>query len=157
MSEEIKLNVVPVDTKKGAPSLFSVDKCQQIVEVAAQGGHIAAMMKAIGIKSKDTWYRWQKEYPEFKAAVEEAEIESQAYLEFVGLQGILGKIPNFNSSTYALVMNNKFSSEYKRNPAATEINVTNNTLNLTPEQVTQKIAQKMEKLKSLGVDIEHVS
>jgi hypothetical protein len=53
-------------------------------------------------------------------------------------------------------MNNKFGNEYKRNASSTEVTITNNTLNLTSEQVTEKIAQKMEKLKSLGVDIEHV-
>jgi len=142
----------------GPKPKFNTEYCDHIVSVASQGGHIPAMMVAIGIKSKDTWYRWQREYPEFKEAVEWAEIVSQAYLEKVGLQGMLGEIPNFNSTTYALIMNNKFGSEYKRNPngnAGTEINITNNTLNLTSEQVQQKIAQKLEKLKSLGVDIEH--
>jgi hypothetical protein len=149
-------NLVNIDTKKGAPSLYDVNMCQRIVDIAAQGGHIAAMMDCLGIKSKDTWYRWQKEYPEFKEAVVQAEIKSQAFYEHLGLQALLGEIPHFSATTYALIMNNKFGNDYKRNAASTEVNITNNTMNLTSEQVTQKIAQKMEKLKSLGVDIEHV-
>lgn len=149
----------PIETKieilsKGAPSLYSPDMCEKIVEVAAAGGHIPAMMKAIGIRSKDTWYRWQKEHPEFKTAVETAEIESQAFYEEVGLRGVLGLIPNFNASTYAIIVNNKFGKDYKRNPTGTEINITNNTLNLTSEQIREKIAQKLEHLKTLGVDVE---
>ena len=142
----------------GPKRQFQPDYCNAICEVAAEGGHIPAMMLRIGIRSKDTWYRWQREYPEFKEAVEWAEIISQAYLEKVGLKGMMGEIPGFNSTTYALIMNNKFGQEYKRNPngsGSTEINITNNTMNLTSEQVQQKIAQKLEKLKSLGVDIEN--
>jgi len=147
------------EVKRGPKPQFKPEYCGNIVEVAMEGGHIPAMMLSIGIRSKDTWYRWQREYPEFKEAVEWAEIVSQATYESLGLKGLKGEIPNFNSSTYALIMNNKFGLDYKRNPngaGGTEINITNNTLNLTSEQVQQKIAQKLEKLKSLGVDIEHV-
>lgn len=146
--------------KRGPKPQFKPEYCDAITSIASSGGHIPAMMLSIGIKSKDTWYRWQREYPEFKEAVEFAEIISQATHEEIGLQGMTGKIPNFNSTTYALIMNNKFGKDYKRNPngssgSSTEINITNNTMNLTSEQVQQKIAQKLEKLKSLGVDIEH--
>ncbi len=137
----------------GAPSKYSPDCCTKILKIAEQGGHIPAMMREIGIKSKDTWYRWQKDYPEFRDAVEQAEIVSQAFYEEMGLRGTLGQIPNFNASTYALIMNNKFNKDYKRNPSATEVNITNNTLNLTTEQLDDKIAQAMEKVKSLGFDI----
>jgi hypothetical protein len=150
------MNVITVESKKGAPALYTTNMCQQIIDIASQGGHIPAMMDAIGIKSKDTWYRWQKEYPEFKDAVNQAEIKSQAFYEHLGLKALLGEIPHFSATTYALIMNNKFGNEYKRNASSTEVTITNNTLNLTSEQVTEKIAQKMEKLKSLGVDIEHV-
>lgn len=147
------MEIVPI--KSGAPSKYIPHYCNVIIEAASEGKHIPGMMLAIGIKSKDTWYRWQKEHPEFKEAVEWAEIVSQAYYESLGHEGMLGKIDGFNATTYAMVMNNKFGQDYKRNgTGGTEINITNNTLNLTPEQVTQRIAQKIEKLKSLGVDIE---
>lgn len=145
--------------KTGPQPKYKQEYCDIIVKAAAEGKHIPGMMMSIGVRSKDTWYRWQREYPEFKEAVEYADIVSQATHEDIGIKGMTGQIPGFNSTTYALVMNNKFGGDYKRNPStATEINITNNTLNLTPEQVQQKIAQKLEKLKSLGVDIEqHVT
>lgn len=152
-----EIKVGDQDKKLGAPCNYKSEYCSKILSVANIGGHIPAMMVEIGIKSKDTWYRWQREYPEFKEAVEYADIISQAFYEELGLKAVQGKIKDFSATTYALLMNNKFGKDYKRNPSNTEINITNNTLNLTSEQVQQKIAQKLEKLKSLGVDIEHIN
>lgn len=160
MQQDVEVVHTGEVVKTGPKPKFEPRFCEDITEVAAAGGHIPAMMLKIGIKSKDTWYRWQREYPEFKEAVEFAEIISQAAHEEIGLKGMTGQIPNFNSTTYALIMNNKFGKDYKRNPngsGGTEINITNNTMNLTSEQVQQKIAQKLEKLKSMGVDIEHIN
>lgn len=136
-------------------SKYTPDMCQTITEIASNGGHVSEMMIALGISSKETFYRWQQEYPEFKEAYNLSKLVSQAYYERLGLKGALGEIPNFNASTYALIMNNKFSDEYKRSGSGgshTEITV--NTLNLSPEQIESKIAQKIEKLKSLGVTLE---
>lgn len=123
----------------------------KVVAAAAEGCHIPGQMLAAGIRSKDTWYRWQKEYPEFRAAVEFAKLVSQDWWERLGVQAVKGEIPNFNATTYALVVNNKFGDEYKRSSSGqgnTEINVT--TINYTTEQLKQRIAQKWQKLKSVG-------
>lgn len=138
--------------KTGPATLYKPSYCDAVIDVAMQGGHIPAMMMAINIRSKDTWYTWKKEHPEFKEAVEYSKVVSQAFHEKKGLEGALGEIPNFNASTYALIMNNKFGDDYKRNPNGSgPTEITFNTLNLNADQLTDKIAQKLEKLKSLGV------
>ena len=138
----------------GPKCKYSPSMCDKVIEKASQGGHIPAMMMSIGVRSKDTWYRWQRDYPEFKEAVEFAKIVNQAYMEEIGMMAILGNIKDFNSSTYALVMNNKFGDEYKRGASgAGPTEITFNTVNLTSSEISQKIAQKLEKLKGLGVDI----
>lgn len=140
---------------RGPKAKFKQEMCDQVVACAATGEHIAGMMMTIGVKSKDTWYRWQQEYPEFKEAVEYAKIVSQAYYERLGLMGVRGEVPNFNASTFALLMNNKFSDDYKRGSSGNSgTEITLNTINYTPDQINEKIAQKLEKLKSLGVDLE---
>lgn len=131
---------------------YKPQACEAILEIASKGGHISTMMNAVGIRSKSTWASWKQRYPEFKEAVEHAEIISQSFYEQLGLQGIMGTIPNFNATTYALVMNNKFSNEYKRNPSGSgPTEITFNTVNMSSDQVSEKIAQKIERLKSLGV------
>lgn len=145
----MEVEILPA--KRGPVSRFDTSFCDKIIQIAAQGGHIPAMMQAIDISSKATWYKWQKDYPEFKEAVEAAELTSQAFYEQIGLKGILGEISNFNATTYALIMNNKFSSEYKRNASSSEINITNNTVNLTREELKLKLIQKSEKLKLMNI------
>jgi len=152
MGEPIEGKLLPV--KRGPKNKYTPEMCDAIVAAASSGGHIPEMMLSIGIKSKDTWYRWQKENPEFKEAVEYSKIVNQAFYEKIGLKGIMGEIPNFNATTFALMMNNKFGDEYKRSHSGngpTEITV--NTVNYNEEQTTEKIAQKLEKLKALGVDL----
>jgi hypothetical protein len=149
-NQEIILSTDKLPT--GPKCKYKPEYCDMVIEAASKGGHIPAQMIAIGVKSKDTWYRWQKDYPEFREAVEYAKVVSQALLEGIGMKGMMGEIPNFNATTYALVMNNKFKEDYKRDSSGSgPTEITFNTLNLTSDQITDKIAQKLEKLKSLGV------
>lgn len=136
-------------------SKYRPEMCSKIIDVAKEGGHIASMMLAIDCKSERTWYDWQDRYPEFKEAVEAAKLVSKDFYERLGLMGIMGQVKNFNATTYALIMNNKFKDEYSRgtNGPSSHTEITFNTVKLPPEQVTQKIAQKLEKLKNLGVDL----
>ncbi len=138
--------------RPGPVSKYKPEYCQALLQVAEEGGHIAAMRAALGGISKDTWYRWQEDHPEFKHAVEHAKLLSQVFYEKLGLKGIQGDVRYFNAATYALVMHNKFEDDYKKSAGSnTEINVVNNTLNLTSEEVQIKIDQKLEKLKALGM------
>lgn len=129
--------------------------CQKILELAEQGQHVAGMMKAIGILSKDTFYRWLREYPEFNEAYEASKVASQAFYEEVLLAGALGKIKNFNFNALAMTLNNKFGEEYKRNAtgSTSEINIgsINSIEHLDSKELDKKIAKLQEKLNLLPV------
>ena len=154
MTDEIE--VIPA--KRGPKNKFESWMCDAIVEVARTGGHIPTMCEAIGIKSENTFHTWKKEYPEFASAYEEARTVSKGVYENLLLQGAMGKIPGFNFNAIAMLMNNKFPDEYKRgaNGSNTTSNteITINQLALSPEQVQYKINQKLEKLKSLGINLD---
>lgn len=132
--------------------------CDKIVEVARQGGHVAKMCSEIGIRSRDTFYRWLDEYDEFREAYEYAKLESKAFYEEVLLAGALGKIKGFNFNSVAMVMNNKFSDEYKRsaNSSNTEINIgsINSIEKLDEKALDAKIEQLQHKLGLLESDSE---
>lgn len=140
-------------SKPGPKPKFEPWMCDKIIEVAAEGGHIPAMMSAINVFSKETWYRWKNDYPEFKEAVEKSEIVSQAFYEKLGLLGTMGQIKNFSATTYMITMNNKFGDEYKRGTGGNNTEITINQVALSSDQLALKIAQKAEQLKMLGVDI----
>ncbi len=136
--------------QKDRKSKYDPNMCKTILEVAESGGHVPAMMKAIGILSKDTFYRWLREYPEFNEAYEASKVASQAFYEEVLLAGALGKIKNFNFNALAMTMNNKFSEEYKRNAtgSTSEINIgsINSIENLNTTELDKKIQKLQQKL-----------
>jgi hypothetical protein len=129
---------------------YDPSMCEKLLEVAKTGGHVAEMCIAIGIKSRDTFYRWIKEYPEFSKAYEESKLVSQAFYEQALLAGALGKIKNFNFSALAMVMNNKFGDDYKRNATGsnTEINIgsINSIEQLDSKELDSKILKLQKKL-----------
>ena len=139
--------------ERGRPRTYDPSMCQTILEVAAQGGHIPAMCLAIGIRSPDTWYRWKEEYPEFREAADYAKLISQAFYETLLLKAGTGQLPGCNFNSIAMVMNNKFSDEYKRsaNSASTEINIgsINSIERLDENTLDKKIAAMNKKLSVL--------
>lgn len=137
----------------GPKRKYDASMCNTIIDVATSGGHVSEMMMAIGVRSKDTFFRWQKEYPEFKEAYEYSKIVSQAFYERMLLNGSLGQIPGFNATAFAMIMNNKFGDEYKRSATGSNTEITINSMSLTSDQMNLKIAQKMEQLKALGIEL----
>lgn len=144
--------------KRGAPPKYEPWMCDAIIEVAAEGGHIAAMCVKIGIRSEDTFHRWKKEIPEFGAAYDEARLVSKAVYETRLMQGSMGFIPGFNATAFAMLMNNKFPEDYKRGangnstaPSTTEITI--NQLSLSNNELRDKINQKLELLKIAGFEM----
>lgn len=148
----------------GAPKKYQERFGDIIIDIAKQGGHQAQMMMAIGDAlgqsrpiSPDTLSRWRKEYKEFEDAYQSAKICSQAFYENLALQGVLGNVKNFNPTTFAMIMNAKFCNEYKRAGATVSIEPAQTTINivqLTPEQLKYKIAQKQALLKQRGQSVE---
>lgn len=124
---------------------------EKILEVAQDGGHVANMCLAIGIKSRDTFYRWIHEYPEFEEAYEASKLYSQAFYENLLLAVACGKIQNANFNALAMTLNNKFPDEYKRSGTGgsnTEINIGNiNSLEtLSSEDLDKKIKKLTDKV-----------
>lgn len=141
----------PLEGEVIRKSRYDPSMCKIIVEVAREGGHVAQMCRAIGIKSRDTFYRWVNTHSEFKEAYEESKLEAQAFYESVLLAGALGKIKNYNFSSLAMIMNNKFPDDYKRTAGSgsnTEINIgsINSIEQLNTKQLDAKIKQLQETL-----------
>lgn len=142
-----------IETSRGPKRKFESWMSDKIVEIAKEGGHIAQMCIAIGIRSEDTFHRWKKEYPEFLNAYEESKLYSKAFYENLLLKGSAGLIKGFNVTGLLAVMNCKFPDEYKRiGTTNTEITVNNNSLSLSADQLTSKINQQLEKLQAYGLE-----
>ena len=152
MKKPIEGEVLPA--KKIINSKYQDWMPEKIVEVAEQGGHVAEMCRAIGVRSRDTFYRWLDEFPEFREAYEESKLVSQAFYENLLLAGACGRIKNFNFNSIAMILNNKFSDEYKRsaNGSNTEINIgsINSIEKLDSKALDAKIEALQHKLQILN-------
>ena len=142
--------------KRGPKPKYRPEMCQQIIEVAENGGHIPQMCLVIGLNSKTTFHEWVKTYPDFADAYSQSKLVSQAFYENMALRGAAGLIPGFNVTSLAMIMNNKFPDEYKRgaNGGSTSHETTINVVNLSPDELRYKIAQKQELLRQKGQFIE---
>jgi hypothetical protein len=119
--------------------------CLKILDVAANGGHVAQMCAAIGVRSFETFYRWVDEIPEFHEAYEESKVLSQAYYENLCLQVATGQIDNASSSILAMTMYNKFAHEYKRGTNS-EINI--GSINTIEKLDDKKLDEQIHKLQA---------
>lgn len=130
----------------GQPTKYTPEACVKILQIAAQGGHVSAMILAAGANSRTTFHNWQKEYPEFKEAAELAKIVSQAFYEDPAV------IRSMPPTAWALLMSNKFSDDYNKaaNAATTTNTINFNTLNLDADQKMDRIKGLLEKLNSAG-------
>lgn len=137
--------------RSGSPVEYSSGMCQTVVNVAKAGGFEAAMCVALNI-SPTTFRSYQEKYPEFKEAVEFANTIILAMQEKNLQDGIVGKTEGkYNFSANAYVLNNKYKQLYSSASGSNNTEITINQINLSPEQITAKIAQKLEKLQTMGI------
>ena len=145
--EEEKGTLISVEIDTG----YRPEMCQVIIDAAKEGKHVAGMCSLLGIKSRDTFYRWLKLYPEFAEAYDTAKLESQALLEHVGMMGVMGNIKGFSFPAWAMLMNNKFPDDYTRSangvaPGNT-INIGSiNSIETNPKELEERIKQLNKQL-----------
>lgn len=125
--------------------------CEKIIEVAQKGGKVAAMCKAIGLYSRDTFYRWLKEYPDFNTAYEIAKLEGNALADEILLAGATGKV-KIDMKALNVLLRTYHKKEYdledSKSRSTTEINIgsINSIEHLDPKSLDSKIKKLQQKL-----------
>lgn len=135
---------------------FRPEMCDKIIEVAMTGGGRAAMAVACGV-TKKTLLTWASKIPVFKEAIDYADTISQMLDEdrlMKMANGDLGKEANFKAQE--LRMMTKYPDDYRRqaNNISIDVNTTNNTINLTPQERQRRIMEIMKQAKALPVTID---
>lgn len=101
----------PERRKRGRPSKFKPEMCEQVVELGDEGLSKAQIERALGI-SEATRLTWEKTHPEFLRAIKQAERLAMAWWEEQGQSGIHeGK--SFNATAFIFQMKNRFPSTYR--------------------------------------------
>lgn len=111
MSEK---NLIVIDAtgkshqRAGRPSDYDPDYCEQLVEHMGQGFSFESFAGKIGVH-RSTLYNWADTYDEFQEAKEEGEMRSRYFWEGMGILGMSGRLPHFNSTTWIFNMKNRHS------------------------------------------------
>lgn len=90
----------------GRPSKYKPEFCQMVIDAMEKGLSKEAAAAECDI-CEDTFYRWVKKYPDFSEAVKQGERKSRLFWEKAGIQGMVGKIPGFNATTWIFNMKNR--------------------------------------------------
>lgn len=109
---------------------YRPEYCQKLIDHMEQGLSMESFAGSIGV-SRSVLYKWVKEHEAFKMAKEIGQSKMLLMMEKIGMNGALGKIKNYNNSTWCFKMKNKCG--WSDNPNATEQERKTFTLNYKDE------------------------
>lgn len=93
--------------KNGRPTGYKFKYCRQIISWMAKGYSMASFAGKIGCGER-TIYDWAGKNEEFSQSIKIGKAKSILFWEQVGLLGMMGKIPKFNSTAWIFQMKNRW-------------------------------------------------
>jgi hypothetical protein len=92
--------------KVGRPSEYTHELCVELLSLMSEGKKDCEIYAKWGI-TRDTFYRWKREHPEFKITHERGLELCESYWEDIGRKGML-KEKNIDFKFWIAFMNRKF-------------------------------------------------
>ena len=114
MSDEAKKGAGKEPAPKrpvGRPSEYDPSMLDKIIEIGKIGGSQVEMAVEIGV-SRETFYRWKDELPEFCDTVKKALDLSQSWWEKQGRVATFAG-DGFNATSYIFNMKNRFKEDWR--------------------------------------------
>ena len=93
--------------RKGRPTKYKEEYCEKLVAHMAKGLSYESFAGLIGVH-RETLYEWERKHEIFSDSKKIGKEKCLLFYETIGVQGMLGKIPNFNATTWIFKMKNKF-------------------------------------------------
>lgn len=141
-----------------AQTEYQPEYCEMLIQHCTEGKSIKSFAGAVGVTIK-TIYTWFKNFPEFAEAKERAEAASLNFWEEIGIMGMVGRVPDFNPTTWIFNMKNRFREDWS-DAKKVEISGGLNMLeaDLTQDQRDQFVNDSLLDMQDLTTDvIEHVN
>ena len=92
----------------GRPTTYKPEYCKKLEEHLSKGFSYATFGADINTP-RETLYEWEERFPEFLHSKKVGLAKSQKFWENIGMEGMTGKIKNFNSAVWIFSMKNKFA------------------------------------------------
>lgn len=118
------------------PSKYKPEYCEQLIEHMREGLSFESFSAVIGV-NRDSLYEWTNKHQEFSDAKKVGLDHNLLFWEKVGRNGALGKIPNFNPTTWIFNMKNRHLWKDKQPEEVSQINL--NVDNQSDEDLLKEI------------------
>ena len=102
----------PMPVKMGRPSEYKPEFCFTVTAAGAEGKSKAVIASELGITLR-TLYNWMMIHPDFLQAMEQAEIDAQAWWEEAGRKAMF--MPGFNAAIWSRSMAARFPRDWREN------------------------------------------
>ncbi len=93
--------------KPGQPTKYKPEYCQMVKDHMSKGYSLESFCAIVDV-GKQTLYSWIDAEPEFSDACELSREKARLYWEQKGIEGVNGKIRNFNAGVWTFWMKNRF-------------------------------------------------
>lgn len=90
----------------GKPHKYKKEYCKMLEDHMAQGLSYESFAGLIGV-TRDCLYKWEKRHPTFLYSKKIGQPKQLLMLEKIGMAGMTGKLPGFNTSSWIFTMKNK--------------------------------------------------
>jgi len=108
-----RAELVILDKKKGRPTKYSKKLCELLPYLFANGESVIEVCTYLDI-TKETFFQWVKEYPDFSDSYKKGQELSEAWWIRVGRMGSLGKM-KLQPATWIFNMKNRFKWTDRQN------------------------------------------
>lgn len=99
---EVRSKNISVQCKK-----YSSTMPNKVMRLFADGKSIGSVCLSLNI-TRTTLTNWEEQYPKFKEAIEMGRMLEKEHYEQLGNEAMLGKIPDFDSKIWALIVKHRF-------------------------------------------------
>ncbi len=121
----------------GRPTKYQPEMGVTAIDLMRMGASKVEVMAKLGI-TKDTFFKWIKEIPEFSDSIKEGEILCQSWWEEHSRKRL--DDPKFNSRLWEINMRNRFRADWSN------VQDHNVKLTLTDADVIEKANQRIKEL-----------
>ena len=109
----------PAKRPVGRPSKYDPSFCERVIELGRLGKSRAYIASEINV-SRETLDEWERDYPEFSDAMDEAMRHSQRWWEQAGQDGLTAGPGSFNAAVWSRSMAARFPLNGGRNAFASK-------------------------------------
>ena len=134
----------------GRPTKYSKKYCKIVLEKMKRGDSVVSCCAEIGI-SRDTFYNWVKDHPEFSDTWERGMVLAESWWENIGRMGAMGleistngKTGRVNPSIFSFFMKNRFGWA-DRVEQVVDATVKTKAADMSPEERDSRLEELLAK------------